>query len=130
MISKRKSSNELKLFIFIGLLTVFLDYFIYSLLAFYFFFYISFSKALGFIGGTIFSYVMNSKITFGKNKYDEGSILRFLTIYSFSLLVNVISNNFFLVLFESVISAYLIATFFSALLNFLGMKFYVFNEKK
>jgi len=124
-----KSSKELQLFLVVGLLTVLLDYFIYSSLAFFFYFSISLSKATGFIVGTVFSYVMNSKFTFGNNKFKKGSVLKFIIIYGASLILNVLSNNTLLFLYDSVIFAYLIATALSASWNFLGMKFYVFNQK-
>ena len=129
MILGGKSSKELQLFLVVGLLTVLLDYFIYSSLAFFFYFSISLSKATGFIAGTMFSYVMNSKFTFGNNKFKKGSVLKFIIIYGASLILNVLSNNTLLFLYDSVIFAYLIATSLSASWNFLGMKFYVFNQK-
>jgi len=122
-------NKEIKLFLIIGVSATFLDFLIYSLV-FYVAEHLNFAKTLGFICGTIFTFFGNRKFTFGHIRHRNGSILRHFFLYLNSLILNVTINNQVLLLdayFEYVFFiAFIIATAASTILNFIGMKFFVF----
>jgi len=124
--------QEIKFFILIGLLTVVVDFLTYSLLLFFFEEFVDLSKGIGFICGTIFSYFSNKSLTFSHVKYRSGSFNRHIFLYIFSMTLNILTNRFvidFLSEFEyKLIIAFLIATSISTILNFIGLKFFVFRE--
>jgi len=90
------------------------------------------SKICSFLLGSIFSFFFNGRITFQAPLSTPGFI-RHVALYSLSLIVNVIT-------FRLIISAILTSTFsktfigmivatsISMVLNFLGMKYYVFSN--
>ena len=121
--------KELKFFIFIGLSTVFIDFFFYNFFISATILSINFAKSISFLMGTIFSYFMNRSFTFSENIYKQGSAYRFVAIYSFSFVLNVFSNALLYEVFSSIYFAYIIATGLSAASNFIGMKFYVFKMR-
>jgi putative flippase GtrA len=121
--------KELKFFIFIGLSTVFIDFFFYNFFISATILSINFAKSISFLMGTIFSYFMNRSFTFGENIYKQGSAYRFAVIYSFSFVLNVFSNALLYEMFSSLYFAYIIATGLSAASNFIGMKYYVFKMR-
>lgn len=93
------------------------------------------AKFFSFLSGTIFAYFANRLWTF-KNQNDvaiAASLLRFSVLYGFTLSVNVSANSYFFGCREGeayqMQYAFLLATCLSALLNFLGMKYFVFNSK-
>ena len=106
--------------------------------------YISHSpaKALSFISGTFVAYVLNKFWTFEQKNYSHSEIIKFITLYASTLLVNVGVNKLCLVIFafgESlwigilppsapVVSAFLAATGTSTVLNFIGQKWWVFQR--
>ena len=125
--------KEITIFIIVGLITVFIDYLIYI-----FFFNISvsilFSKSFGYISGTIFSYFANKLLTFKDNRIYSKTFFKFILLYIFTLLINTLSNNYLVTIFENnhinfMEISFLISTSISATLNFLGMKFLIFNPK-
>ena len=132
MILLKKFNYEIKKFIFIGIVTVCIDFLIYSILI-NLNLYISFAKGTSFIFGALFSYFGNKKYTF---KATGGSIvfLRFIVIYLSSLILNILTNNIFLNLLviknsSSLILAFILSTLISAIFNFIGLKKLVFKEK-
>jgi putative flippase GtrA len=121
---------QVAIFLVVGSLTVAVDFAVYrGLLA------VSvphdWAKGIGFIAGTIFSYFANRGWTFGGASAGCATALRFSVLYGSTLLVNIYVNS--VVLFAlraspfAVGAAFLAATFISAGLNFVGMKFLVFR---
>ncbi len=90
------------------------------------------AKAGGFVIGTLFAYFANRFWTFNNNLYARGSFWRFIILYSITLAANVIVNSVTLQNLTNTTSslqkAFLLATAVSALLNFLGLKFFVFKN--
>ena len=90
------------------------------------------AKAIGFITGTIFSYLANRSWTFKHSASGISSITKFSIVYASTLAVNVIANSLLLKLLphtsDSIKIAFFIATALSAALNFIGMKFFVFTN--
>ena len=125
--------NEGVIFLIVGLTTVLLDYVIYQSLLLNDFFDINFSKGFGFIGGTFFSYFANRFWTFKNTDPIYSNILRFFLLYSITLGINVVVNSILLKLLIGLILAsqiaFFVATAISAFVNFIGLKFFVFNRK-
>jgi len=88
------------------------------------------SKAMGFLAGAGFAYVVNRDWTF-QAAGGVGVLLRFSLLYFFGLCCNVVVNVLALTMLESSeaarAEAFLAATSVSASISFLGMKFLVFN---
>ncbi|WJV54599.1 GtrA family protein [Pectobacteriaceae bacterium CE70] len=122
--------KEILRFLFVGTITVCVDFLCYrfshSLRI-----DLAYAKAIGFISGTLFAYFVNRFWTFSAKDAPLASVWRFVVVYSLNLCVNVLLNMGVLALLAgtnyAVVIAFLIATGTSAVLNFVGMKFYVFN---
>ena len=123
--------KEVKSFLIVGILTVLIDFLAYSISRKYFF-NISLAKAFGFIAGTVFSFIANRNITFRSQKNIWLHLSKFILLYTGTLIANVMINNIilnFIPLFKlQIYFAFLIATSTSAVLNFLGMKYFVFRK--
>ena len=124
---------ETSRFLIVGSTTVLIDLICYFILI-YVGFETSISKCISFSVGTIFAYFANRKYTF---KSSVGGLFRFtvfILLYLSTLVVNVASNEIVLKLTSQIIGslmiAFLIATSLSATLNFIGMKYIVFNIQK
>ncbi|WP_090677001.1 GtrA family protein [Paenibacillus tianmuensis] len=93
---------------------------------------LSISKAVSFIIGTIFAFILNKFWTFEKKALIWSEGIKFFALYSITLTVNVVVNKLFLLLFPGwFILAFLFATGASTVLNFIGQKWWVFkNESK
>lgn len=128
-----KPIGEILRFLLVGGLTVMIDLIIYLILIQWL--NHSISKSLSFISGTIFAYQANRIWTFSAGTNNLLQVLKFSIVYGFNLGVNVSINSWILSLLGKnnkidVIFAFIVATGVSATLNFLGMKFLVFNIKK
>jgi len=123
--------RELGIFLVVGVLTVIIDYFVYRTLVWSQLLLVHAAKGIGFVSGTVFAYFANRFWTFGHKQHATGSLWRFVLLYATTLLTNVWVNALML----SVLSAvprvmqlgFLIATVMSAMINFIGMKFFVFK---
>ena len=129
---KSRAWSQLWRFLIVGSLTVGVDYLCYhSLLLFHI--EINAAKAMGFMAGTLFAYFANRFWTFSGSTHRRGTWWRFPIVYGINLGVNVMLNAYMLELLIEVPSsmtlAFLVATGTSAILNFLGMKFFVFTGK-
>jgi len=127
-----KFSKEIRFFLIVGVLTVLIDYLVYFILR-KLIINISQAKAFGFISGTFFSFLANRNITFNNHNNIWGHLYKFLILYSGTLFVNVTINNNLLNWFYDfdykVQLSFLIATLTSAIINFIGMKHFVFLNK-
>ena len=91
------------------------------------------SKSLSYIIGTMFAFVANGRMVF-QSDLAPVNFLKYLLLYTFSLLANTLlfacwASNFS---FESTIilgAALLTSTFVSTVINFLGMRFWVFKKR-
>jgi putative flippase GtrA len=124
--------KEIKMFIVIGICTVIIDYLTYSSILTYTALNKEKAKGLGFVAGTLFAYFGNRSLTFSKKTHRKKSFMYFSTLYLMTLFLNILINSFVLkIIGESYLGykiAFLIATAFSATLNFFGMKFFVFKS--
>ena len=124
---KQKSTrNEIPRFIVAGILAVATDYFSYLVLVNII--DVDLSKACSFILGSIVAFLINKFWTFESDKKAIAAIMPFIVLYSSTFLINVSLNHFSLVYVTDIKTiAFLIATSASTVLNFLGMKFWVFK---
>lgn len=125
--------RELGVFLIVGSLTVLVDFGIYQSMAWFELAGVNMAKAIGFLGGTLFAYFANRFWTFGHNSHVPGSLWRFAALYGATLGANVVVNSLALKLFADATAAihlaFLLATGISAILNFLGMKLFVFKSR-
>jgi putative flippase GtrA len=93
---------------------------------------IDIAKSVSFVAGTLFAYVANKYVTFKQQAPQESRFIAFCGLYSLTLLVNVLMNHGTLILAAglpfAITISFLVATFCSASLNFVGMKFVVLRE--
>ena len=124
---------EFARFLIVGGTTVLIDLIFYFTLI-YMGFDTSLSKGVSFSVGTVFAYFANRNYTFQSSMGGFFRFTVFTLLYLSTLVVNVASNEIVLKLTSqinsSLIIAFLIATSLSATLNFIGMKYIVFNAKK
>ena len=110
-----------------GLSAVAVDFLSYYLLINYLSY--DLSKTLSFIIGAIVAYVINKFWTFEKNNLSFKELAKFALLYTFSLIINVYMNKLFLDITNNIIIiAFLLATGSSALINFIGQKWWVFKK--
>jgi len=112
----------------IGFGSVIIDYSTYKLFIFFEFLTPSYSKIFSFIIGAIWSFYFNKKITFKSKNKNLLRIILFICLSFVSLFFNSFTHDYFYFYYSNNIS-FLIATIVSVVINFLGLKYIVFNEK-
>ena len=120
--------SEVSLFLIVGLITVAIDLFFYSMLVSQGM-SVSTAKAIGFVMGALFAYFANKYWTFSA-KGGWGQFIGFLVLYGSTFVTNVGVNaalfHFLANIDSAFFIAFLVATGSSATLNFLGMKLLIF----
>lgn len=110
------------------------------------------SKGIGFMVGTVYTYFLNKRWTWRyTERSNKGMLLKFGVIYAISFVFNVAINKYglelindFTINFRLIFSdqntmdlivlkgdkflAFFFATLVSAVINFIGQKFFVFNQ--
>ncbi|MEY8198005.1 MAG: GtrA family protein [Colwellia sp.] len=87
------------------------------------------AKGLSFILGSMVAFIMNKLWTFEDETQLGNAAFQFACLYSLTFLVNVAVNHLILAYaIEMKLLAFLFATATSTVLNFLGMKFWVFRQ--
>ena len=129
--------RELAIFLIVGTLTVLLDFAVYRALVTWAATNVDAAKGISFLSGTVFAYFANRHWTFGQQAAPAGSAWRFAVLYATTLAANVVLNAGVLAGLShasdsyspvmAVQLAFLLATAVSAVLNFFGMKFFVFT---
>lgn len=125
--------SELKKFLAVGMIAVCLDWGIYLALTNFFGVGAVPSKGLSYVIGTIFAFIANGRLVF-QSDLAPVNFLKHLLLYTLSLIVNTLlfaywESNFS---FESSIilgAALLTSTFASTVINFVGMRFWVFKKR-
>jgi putative flippase GtrA len=122
--------RDLKVFLIVGFLTVFLDFLAYKSLLLLLHNLVDVAKGLGYLTGTVFAYFANKHWTFRSVVSHQRSVWRFCVLYFISFSANIFCNDVGLSIFDGYIFsleiAFLCATIISAALNFFGMKNFVF----
>lgn len=125
--------QELFRFLFVGSLTVLVDFLAYHFLLWADLLKIDPAKTIGFLCGALFAYFANRIWTFAHKQPARGGFFRFALLYSCTLGTNVLVNRSIISMLQNTPSklqiAFLIATTISAALNFIGMKWFAFKSK-
>ena len=123
---KNKLENQILIFIIIGGLATTIDFVIYNYL--FSFFSINASKLISMLSSSLFSYFMNKIFTFNKGKnYNSKYLIKFYIIFLLNLLTNIFVNYYVYKWTSIKILAFILATLFGMIVNFIGQKFYVFK---
>jgi putative flippase GtrA len=133
---KNKLVRQVLLFGVSGILATGSDYLLYSVLIRYYLGHYIIAKSCSFLLGTFVAFIFNKYVTFGVKQKSFQETVRFGILYTVSLVGNVAINKMSLMLLSSLDNlqysiwlAFLMATAFSMVLNFLGQKFWVFKYK-
>ncbi len=112
------------------------DYIIYNALIYAGLSYYSVAKTISFLCGTLVAFFYNKYITFQAPEKSYREVALFFVLYVISMVCNVSINSFGLELFHhflsfqySLTAAFLLATFASMAINFIGQKCWVFAKK-
>lgn len=93
--------------------------------------HISLSRALGLTVGVIIAYFLNTIWAFKYKKNSLASVVRFILVYAFSIIVNIKVNYITLVAMGmselNIMLAFLVATAASVVINYAGMKYLVYR---
>jgi len=87
-----------------------------------------YSKGTSFLFGTIAAYYINKYWTFENKTKSYGEMSKFAILYLSTLGANVLVNRIVLNTFHTTLVAFLMATGVSAVLNFIGQKWWVFKN--
>ena len=117
--------REIRRFIFVGLIVLITDMSIYYTLIKIINYDVA--KVIAFVFGTIVAFVLNKLWTFQKYQKKFSEVWQFIVLYTFALLVNVVTNHFVIDLTNLIFFSYLVATTMSTMINFLGQKLWVFR---
>lgn len=87
------------------------------------------AKTISFIAGTGVAFIFNKYWTFEKKERSHIEVIRFIILYSTTLITNVSINELFLYFFPALtLLAFFLATGTSTTLNFIGQKWWVFKQ--
>ena len=93
------------------------------------------AKAISFCFGVGVGYILNSFFTFNGSQLIKQELYKYILVYSISLIVNILINEFILSLLDispwsryAFIIAVIFATTVSLFMNFLGLRYYVFKK--
>jgi putative flippase GtrA len=127
--------RQFKSFIGVGVVSFLVDAFIYTLLISLTALNFNFAKGLSFFAGTLNSYFFNRSLTFKSDIHQSLGLAKHLSLYMFSGAANILVNNYVYSTLEiydlnfSITFAFFAATISSIVINFLGLKYFVFNLK-
>ena len=124
-------NSELKMFIIIGISTVLIDFIFYTIFI-NCSIKLSIAKAISFLIGAFYAYLMNQKWTF-RSKGGLMVFLKFIFVYLISLKLNILINKIVInilgiINIKTIIFAFITSTIFSALFNFLLISKFVFKK--
>ena len=119
--------KELPRFLVAGLSAVGTDYGSYVLLLTWF--DEPFSKGVSFLLGSVVAFMINKYWTFESMPHNLKEVSSFVLLYLSTLIANVSVNQLVLLYFPVMLfMAFIMATATSTILNFIGMKFWVFKK--
>ncbi len=122
------NTRELLRFLVAGTSSVFVDCISYWMLV-HLGLNVSASKFLSFITGSLVGFVVNKLWTFESKGKLTLEVLRYILLYTTTIMLNVISNKIVLEFTGLWWFAFLFATGVSTIVNFLGLKFFVFRKE-
>ena len=112
----------------IGIISLLIDIIVYILLSDFFLISKSLSKIISFILASINSFLGNKIFTFKLKSYNFREPMKFILLYSVSLIANSSTHDFFLNIFDGFLP-FIIASIVSIIINFGGQKLWVFKNK-
>ena len=112
----------------IGIISLLIDIIVYVLLSDFFLISKSLSKIISFILASINSFLGNKIFTFKLKSYNFREPMKFILLYSVSLIANSSTHDFFLNVFDGFLP-FIIASIVSIIINFGGQKLWVFKNK-
>lgn len=112
----------------IGIISLAIDAIIYIILSDIFFVSKSLSKIISFILASVNSFLGNKIFTFRAKSFSYKEPIKFILLYSASLIVNSSTHDFFLNVYDGFLP-FIIASIFSIIINFSGQKLWVFKNK-
>ena len=112
----------------IGIISLLIDVIVYILLSDFFLISKSQSKIISFILASINSFLGNKIFTFKLKSYNFREPMKFILLYSVSLIANSSTHDFFLNVFDG-FQPFIIASIVSIIINFGGQKLWVFRNK-
>jgi putative flippase GtrA len=112
----------------IGIISLLIDIIVYILLSDFFLISKSLSKIISFILASINSFLGNKIFTFKLKSYNFREPMKFILLYSVSLIANSSTHDFFLNVFDGFLP-FIIASIVSIIINFGGQKIWVFKNK-
>jgi putative flippase GtrA len=129
-----KLSNQFSRFFVGGLVSVSIDWSTYFLLTRFGEIELTVSKVISFIVGTIFAFYYNGVVSFQSN-LGKARFMRHLSLYTFSMFINMAVFNSAMkatpvFLGSSSFVSLALATSVSMLINFFGMRSWVFRDKE
>lgn len=130
---RRETARQIRRFLVIGVLSVLIDFAVYTLLT-NLGLLTSASKAVSYISGMIFGFIGNKLWTFQSARRSGSEPATYLVLYTVTLGVNVLINSLGLFLLDGYLApklakglAFLAATGVTTVLNFIGMKWVTFR---
>lgn len=126
-LARKFSAKETMKFIVGGSSAVLTDFTTYYLML-YLGVYVAYAKCVSYILGAIVGFVINKIWTFESKKFKFEEVWKYVVLYLVSALANTLVNQFILYIVNVKIIAFLVATGFSTIMNFLGQKFIVFKK--
>ncbi len=131
--SNSQNKRQLLRYLIVGFSTVFVDFILYSVLLKWLDIYLA--KTIAFASGSAWSYQLNRIWTFKAGPAKLKQFFKYGLIHFFGLIINVTINSLILTILPSNLVwrlniAFLFATGSSAVINFLCIKFLVFNKSK
>ena len=87
-----------------------------------------FAKAISFISATLFTFVLNKIWTFREKKFSISEIIKFSLLFAVSAYSNA-AINYFVYLRTNKFIAFVTANAVCMIINFVGLKKFVFNNK-
>ncbi len=124
--------RELQLFVFNGLISVAISFCVYLVLADYGL-QLHLASGVSYLAGMAYGFFANKTLTFAnKEKLRLDNFLSYFILYSVTLVINIATNFFMLMIFSDfMIRSYLaffVSISLSTILNFLGLKYFVFSK--
>ncbi|MBL1418934.1 MAG: GtrA family protein [Alphaproteobacteria bacterium] len=117
-------------FLIVGGLATVVNYIIFFILYKQFNIYYNLASAIGFLSGLLVGYPLNKKWTYQADSSDKSQILRYGGVYACSLIISIGCLEFFVqVAGVSPVYANVGAIVVTTCCNFIGTKYFVFNNK-
>lgn len=86
------------------------------------------AKAVSFIGATFFTFILNKYWTFQKNELNLVEIVKYISFYCISMVLNNLVNHFVYHITSIRLLSFMAATVACMVLNFIVLKWFIFKK--